>query len=225
MKSERQMSVPQALFTIDLLNGRALPLKGKPGGLAVIAVSATVPIAVAIGLIGLYLHNNTAVAAKEKEIAHYQAEIGKLSEAVQLKAALEKEKNACKNYLSDVSSSIKRHTQWSPILTTLIENMPDSVVLTNIEVEQKSVKKKVPKPDDPQKTVEIDVLVKTLRLRVSSGSQRNCDEAIRDFRDRLRASAILGPRLENIAVAQESETRQGHDVVSYEISCVFKPES
>jgi len=225
MKSERQMSVPQALFTIDLLNGRALPLKGKPGGLAVIAVSATVPIAVAIGLIGLYLHNNTAVAAKEKEIAHYQAEIGKLSEAVQLKAALEKEKNACKNYLSDVNSSIKRHTQWSPILTTLIENMPDSVVLTNIEVEQKSVKKKVPKPDDPQKTVEIDVLVKTLRLRVSSGSQRNCDEAIRDFRDRLRASAILGPRLENIAVAQESETRQGHDVVSYEISCVFKPES
>ena len=219
------MSASEAIFTIDLLNGRALPLKGKPGGLAVIAVTAAVPIAVAIGLVGLYLHNNAAVAAAEKETAHYEAEIGKLSEAVELKAALEKERIAYKNYLSDVSSSIKRQTQWSPILTTLIENIPDSVVLTNINVEQKSVKKKVPKPDDPKKTVEIDVLVKTLRLRVSSGSQRNCDEAVRDFRDRLRSSALLGPKLENIAVAQESETREGRDVVSYEISCIFKPES
>ena len=219
------MSAPEAMFTIDLLNGQAIPLKGKPGGLAVITVTAAVPIAVAIGLVGLYLHNNAAVAATEKEIAHYEAQIGELSDAVQRKAALEKEKIAYRNYLSEVSSSIKKQTQWSPILTTLIENMPDSVVLTEIEVEQKSVKKKVPKPDDPQKTVEVDVLVKTLRLRVSSGSQRNCDEAVRDFRDRLRSSAMLGPKLENIAVGQESETRQGRDVVSYEINCVFKPES
>lgn len=218
------MSAPETIFTIDLLNGRALPLKGKPGGLAVMAVTAAVPMAVAIGLVGLYLHNNAAVAATEKEIAHYEAQIGELSDAVQRKAALEKEKIAYKNYLSEVSSSIKRHTQWSPILTTLIENMPDSVVLTNIEVEQKSVKKKVPKPDDPQKTVEIDVLVKTLRLRVSSGSDRNCDDAVRDFRDRLRSSQLLGPKLENIAVAQESETREARTVVSYEISCIFKPE-
>ena len=219
------MSTPQVLFTIDLLNGRALPIKGKPGGLAVIAASAAVPIVVAMGLICLYLHNTAAVAAAEKEIARCEAQLRELSDAVQLKAALEKEKVTFRNYLSDVSSSIKKHTQWSPILTTLIDNIPDSVVLTNIEVEQKSVKKKVPKPDDAEKTVEIDVLVKTLRLRVSSGSDRNCDDAVRDFRDRLRASEVLGPRLENITVAQETESRDGRTIVSYEISCIFKPES
>jgi len=219
------MSVPQALFTIDLLNGRALPLKGKPGGLAVIVVTAAVPLVVAMGLAGLYLHNSASMAAKQKEIARYEAEAGKLSEAVELKATLEKEKVAYRNYLSDVSSSIRKQTQWSPILTTLIENMPDSVVLTTIKVEQKSVKKKAPKPDDPQKTIEIDVPVKMLHLSVSSGSQRNCDDAVRDFRDRLRASALLGPKLDNIAVAQKTETSEGRDVVSYEISCVFKPES
>lgn len=219
------MSAPEVMFTIDLLNGRALPLKGKPGGLAVIAVTAVVPIAVAAALASLYLHNNAAVAATEKEIARYEAQTGELSEAVQLKAALEKEKVAYKNYLSDVSSSIKKQTQWSPILTTLMENIPDSVVLTSITVEQKSVKKKVPKPDDSQKTVEVDVLVKTLRLRVSSGTERNCDDAVRDFRDRLRSSALLGPKLENIAVAQESQMLGGREVVSYEISCIFKPES
>jgi len=219
------MSAPEAIFTIDLLNGRALPLKGKPGGLAVIAVTAAVPLVIAMGSVCLYMHNNASIAAKQKEISHYEAEIAKLSEAVELKAALEKEKVAYKNYLSDVSSSIRKHTQWSPILTTLIENMPDSVVLTSINVEHKSVKKKAPKPDDPQKTIEIDVPVKMLHLCVSSGSQGNCDEAVRDFRDRLRASALLGPKLDNIAVAQKAESRGGRDVVSYEISCIFKPES
>ncbi|UCC98209.1 MAG: hypothetical protein JSW66_20480 [Phycisphaerales bacterium] len=218
------MSVPETLFKIDLLKGQAIPLKSKPGGLAMVVVTAAMPITVAMGMVSLYLHNNIEVAVKEKEIARYDAQIGEFSDAVQLKAALEKEKIACKAYLSDVSSSVKRHTQWSPILTTLIENMPDSVVLTDIEVEQKSVKKKVPKPDDPKKTIEIDVLVKTLRLSVSGGPERNCDDAVRDFRDRLRSSALLGSKLENIAVAQESETREGRDVVSYEISCVFRPE-
>ena len=217
------MSTNEVIFTIDLLNGQAIPLKSKPGGLAVVVATAVIPLTVAMGMFSLYLHNNIAVTVKQKEIAKYDAEAGKLSDAVKLQAALEKEKTTYKDSLSDVRSSIKRHTQWSPILTTLIENMPDSVVLTSIEVEHNSVKKKVPKKEDPKKMVEVDVLARTLRLTVSGGSQRNCDEAVREFRDRLRASPFLGPKLENIAVAQQSETRQGRDVVSYEINCLFKP--
>lgn len=217
------MSTNEVIFKIDLLNGQAIPLKSKPGGLAVVVVTAVIPLTVAMGMFSLYLHDNIAVTVKQKEIAKYDAEAGRLSDAVKLQAAMEKEKTTYKDSLSDVRSSIKRHTQWSPILTTLIENMPDSVVLTSIEVEHNSVKKKVPKKEDPKKMVEVDVLARTLRLTVSGGSQRNCDEAVREFRDRLRASPLLGPKLENIAVAQQSETRQGRDVVSYEINCLFKP--
>ena len=217
------MSKDEVIFTIDLLNGQAIPLKSKPGGLAVVVATAVIPLTVALGMFSLYLHNNIAVTVKQKEIARYEAEIGKLSDAVKLQEALEKEKIACKDSLTDVSSSIKRHIQWSPILTTLIENMPDSVVLTSIEVEHNSVKRKVSKQDDPKKIVEVDVLAKTLRLTVSGGPERNCDDAVREFRDRLRASALLGPKLENIAVAQQSETRQGRDVALYEINCVFRP--
>lgn len=217
------MNTHEVIFTIDLLNGRAIPLKSKPGGLAVVVATAVIPLFAAGGMFGLYLHNNNAVMVKQKEIARYDAEAGKLTDAVKLQEALEKEKTAYKDSLSDVRSSIKRHIQWSPILTTLVENMPDSVVLTSVEVKHNSVKRKVPKNDDPKKMVEVDVLAKILRVTVSGGSERNCDEAVREFRDRLRASAFLGPKLENIAVAQQSENRQGRDVVSYEINCVFKP--
>ena len=211
------------MFTIDLLNGQAIPLKSKPGSLAIIAVTVVIPVAVAIGMLSFYMQNKIVVSMKKQEINRCQAEIDKLSGAVGIQKALEQKKRAYSGYLSEVKSSIKRHTQWSPVLTTLMENIPDSVVLTSLAVNQSSVKRKAPKKDDPDKMIEIDVLVRTLRLSVSGGPQSNCDEAVRDFRDRLLSSAFLGPKLENIGVSQKSETHEGQDVVSYEISCVLKP--
>jgi len=211
------------MFTIDLLNGQAVPLKSKPGSLAIIVISAAIPVMVVMGMLSFYHRTTIAVSAKEQEIAEYEAEIDKLSDAVELQKALEKKKIANESCLSELNSSLKRHTQWSPVLTTLMENMPETVVLNSLAVEHDTVKKKVPKKDNPMKMVEIDVLVRILRLTVSGGQQTDNDEAVRDFRDRIRASDFLGPKLEKIGVSQKSETRDGQDVVSYEISCVLKP--
>ena len=218
-----QATKREAMFTIDLLNGQAIPLRSKPGSLAIIVISSAIPIAIAAGMLSFYQRNKVVVSVKEQEIAKCQAEIDELSDAVELQRALEEKKTAYGSCLSEVKSSIKRHTQWSPVLTTLMENIPDSVVLNTLAVEHDTVKRKAPKEDDPQKMVDIDVLVRILRLSVSGGQQSNCDDAVRDFRDRIRTSAFLGPRLEKIGVSQKSETLDGQDVVSYEISCVLKP--
>lgn len=211
------------MFTVDLLKGQAIPLKSKPGSLAIIVISAAIPIAVAAGMLSFYQRNNIVVSMKEQEIAKCQAGIDELSDAVEYHKALEKKKTDYGSSLSEVKSSLKRYTQWSPVLTTLMENIPDSVVLNTLAVEHDTVKRKVPKEDDPDKMVDIDVLVRILRLSVSGGQQTNSDEAVRDFRDRLHASDFLGPRIESIGVSQKSETLDGQDVVSYEISCVLKP--
>jgi Tfp pilus assembly protein PilN len=210
------------MFTIDLLKGQAIPLKSKPGSLAIIALSVVTPIIIAVGLFSFYQHNKVVLSVKQQEIAKCQAEIDKLSDAVELKKALEKEKTVYSTCLSEVKSSLKRHTQWSPVLTTIMEDIPQSVVLNSLEVEHNSVKKKVPKEDNPQKMVEVDVLVRTLRLTVVGDNKSDSDEAVREFRDRLSSSKFLGPKLENIGVSQKSETRDGREVVSYEISCVLK---
>jgi len=210
------------MFTIDLLKGQAIPLKSRPGSFAIIVMSVAIPITIAAGMLVFYQRNKINLSMKEKEIVKYQTEIDKMSDAVELQKALEKKKISYSSCLSEVKSSIKRHTQWSPVLTTLMENIPDSVVLNSLEVEHDTVKKKAPKEDNPTKMVDIDVLVKKLRLSVSGGQQGNCDEAVREFRDRIRDSAFLGPRLEKIEVSQKPETREGRNVVSYEISCVLK---
>ncbi len=210
------------MFTIDLLKGQGIPMKSSPGGIAIAAVTVAVPMTIAIIMFGFYLNKRTHLSIKEQEIVRCQAEIDKLSGAVELQKSLEKEKITYGNYLSEVKSSVSRYIQWSPVLVTLVENMPDSVMLTELEVKQQSVRKMVPKKDNPQEMVEKSVPVRILQMGVSGSPQHDCDKEIRDFRNRLRSSAFLGPKLENIGVSQESETLEGRDVASYEIECVFK---
>lgn len=210
------------MFKIDLLKGQGIPMKSSPGGIAIAAVTVAVPMTIAIIMFGFYLNDRTYVSIKEQEIVRCQAEIDKLSGAVEQQDLLEKEKITYSNCLSEVKSSVSRYIQWSPVLVTLVENMPDSVMLTELEVKQHSVRKMVPKKDNPQEMIEKNIPVRILLMSVSGSPQNDCDKAVRDFRNQLRSSAFLGPKLENIGVSQESETLEGRDVASYEIECVFK---
>src|SRR4030042_6936432 len=104
------------MFTIDLLKGQAIPLKSKPGSLSIIVISVAIPITIAGGMLSLYQRNKIILSSKEQEIVKCQAEIDKLSDAIELQKALEKEKISYSSCLSEVKSSVKRHTQWSPVL-------------------------------------------------------------------------------------------------------------
>lgn len=213
----------QNMFTIDLLKGRGTPIKGGPWGIAITAITVTVPLVVAIVMFGFYLNRKIIVSIRRQEVTRCQAEINKLSSAVERQNAYVQEKIIYNNCLSEVKSSLGRYIQWSPVLMTLVENMPDSMTLTGLEIKEHFVRRKIPKKDNPQKLVDTNVPVQVLRMSVSGSSERNCDEAVREFRDSLRSSAALGPNLENIVVSQESGTLEGQDIASYEIDCVFKP--
>ncbi len=212
------------MFTIDLLKGQGLPAKSRPEGIAIAATTLAVPVIIAIVMFGFYLRNKIIISIQKQEIVNYETKIVELSDAVELQKSFENEKNAVSSCLSEVSTFISRHTQWSPVLTTLVKNMPDSVVLTELNVKQSSVKRKVPKKDDPKKMIDISIPVRTLQMNVCGSPQSNCDKAVRDFRDRLRSSAFLGPKLENIRVSQRFGTLESRDVVFYQIDCIFKPE-
>ena len=211
------------MFTIDLLKGQGIPTKRGPETVVIAAVTFVVPIIITIVMFGLYLSSKIVISVQKQEIVSYQAKIDQLSDAVELQKSFEEEKKLINSCLSEVSSSIGKHTQWSPVLVTLVKNMPDSMVLTKLEVKQRSVKRKIPKKDDPQKMVDISVPVRTLQMSVSGSPQYNCDKAVRDFRDRLRFSKLLKSKLEDIRVSQKADTFEGQDVVSYEIDCIFKP--
>ena len=211
------------MFTIDLLKGQGIPMKSSPAGITIAAVTVVVPLIVAITMFGFYLQEKTTVSIKKQEIARFQADIDTLSGAVRMQESLEKAKSAYDNCLSEVEASTDRYIQWSPVLVTLVENMPNLVVLTELEAKQISVRKKMPNKDNPEVMTEKNIPVRVLQLSVSGSSQYNCDKAVSDFQGSLLSSAFLGPKLENIIFSRESETFEGRDITSYQIDCIFKP--
>jgi hypothetical protein len=211
------------MFTIDLLKGQGLPMKSRPTGVAISAVAIAVPLIVAMVMLGVYLRNRIIISIEKQKIARCEADIGKLADTVKQQESFERDRSVYSNCLSEVKSCIGGYTQWSPVLAVVAENMPDSVVLTGLDVKQHSIKKKVPKKGDPEKTVDVEVPVRTLRISVSTKTQANSDEAVRNFRARLLSPALLGPKLENINVSQESGAVSGESVVIYQIDCIFKP--
>jgi Tfp pilus assembly protein PilN len=146
-----------------------------------------------------------------------------MSDAIEHHKSFEQQKKTYNNCLSEVSGNLDRHTQWSPVLMTLVKNMPESVILTALDVKQRSTKIKVPQKDDPKKMIDASIPLRTLQMTVVGRAQSNSVEAIKDFSERLRSSSLLGPRLEEIRIAQGVAKLGEEEVISYQINCIFKP--
>jgi hypothetical protein len=219
------------MFAIDLLKGQGRPARTKPQGVAIFVATFAVPMLVAILMAGYYYRNKVVISVYKQNLAGYVTQTERLADALKLKGAWEKEKSAISGCLADVAGSIGRHTQWSPVLVAIVQNLPDSVVMNSLEVRQSLIKQKpVAKAglekDNKDKQADISVAVRTLRLRVSGNPSYDCDHEIKAFRERLLASNVLGPKLEDVViVSQGHDTQDGREVVAYDIDCIFKPGS
>jgi Tfp pilus assembly protein PilN len=213
------------MFTIDLLKGQNLPVRTKPQGVAIFVATFTVPVLVAMLMAGYYVRNGVIISVQKQNITGVETQTQRLADASKLKESCEKDKSALNNCLADVAASIRKHIQWSPVLVALAENLPDSVVITGLEVKKNFVKRKIAaQGDSADQKADTSVPVRTLKMRVSGNPSYNCDLEVRAFRDQLRASKVLGPMLEDIVIASQGhDTLDGRDVVCYDIECIFKP--
>jgi hypothetical protein len=217
------------MFAIDLLKGQGRPARTKPQGVAIFVATFAVPILVAILIVGYYYRNKVVISIHKQNIAGYVTQTERLADALKLREAWEKDKSAISGCLADVANSIGGHTQWSPVLVAIVQNLPESVVMNSLEVRQSSVKRKSVvkaglEKDDKNKQADTSVAVRTLKLRVSGNPSYDCDREIKAFRDRLRASNVLGPKLEDVVIASQGhDTLDGREVVAYDIDCIFKP--
>ena len=217
------------MFAIDLLKGQGRPARTKPQGIAIFVATFAVPMLVAILMAGYYYRNKVIISIYKQDVTGYVTQTERLAEALKLKEAREKEKSAISGCLVDVADSVGRHTQWSPVLVAVVQNLPDSVVLNSLEVRQSSIRRtSVVKAglgkDTKDKQADTSVAVRTLKLRVSGNPSYDCDSEVKAFRERLRASNVLGPKLEDVVIASQGrDTLDGREVVAYDIDCVFKP--
>ncbi|HUT31663.1 MAG TPA: hypothetical protein VMX13_17875 [Sedimentisphaerales bacterium] len=210
------------MFKVDLLKGQGVPIRSGPQRIVVAAVAFGVPIVAAALMLGAYLSSRIAISITENAMSRYEL-TAELTQALQRQKRFEQDRNAVNSVLREVSEAVTRHTQWLPILQTVVENIPPRVVLTRIEASQEFVKSKAPMKGDPEKKVDVSVPVRTLKMGLAGSQAAGCDQAVRAFREKLRASPLLGPRLQDIFIDQKGQTFEGKDAMLYDIYCPFKP--
>ena len=207
-----------------MLKGQGVPVKSGAAGILIAAIMAAVPVIVTLAIFGACVRTKINVSVAKQQIVNYEKMIARLSDAVELQKAFEEEKGYITNYISDIKSSVGRYAQRSGVLATLINNIPNSMILTKLEIKKDFLKIKVPKKDDPGKMIDINVPVSTLHISLSGHPESNNEKNVRSFRDALRFSPVMKEAgLDDIRIAQKIGELDGKDVVAHEIYCVFKP--
>jgi len=213
------------MHTIDLLKGQGIPAKTTPGTTAILVITVVVPFVVAMWTLDWYLQNRTIISIDRQAIAKEQAAIDKLAQAVELKESLEKKRSLIGKRLSEVSSCIGGYIQWSPVLVTLVKDMPGEMVMSELSADSKRIRKTVPKDNDPNRPVKVAYSQRTLALDITGNLPGNYDQIVKDYRNRLKSSAMLAPKLKDIVVSQKPGGSGDDKTVSYMMNFIFEPGS
>ena len=212
-----------ARLKIDLLKGKGLPEKTQPHRIAAAAALLTIPLLTLIIMAGMYIVNGIEIKTNKKFIESYNKKISELSDVIEFKNSLDKEKQSINAALSEVASAVKRHTQWSPILSELTDNIPDSMTLTKLTAAQELVKQK-PSDKNTDKTKNITIPKRTLQISLCGSPGSNSDLAVKQFGDRIRLSKIIGPKIEDIRISQKTDSIEKKEIILYQIDCILKTE-
>lgn len=209
------------MFTIDLFKGSAIPIKSRPEGIMVAAITTAFPIIALIVILGIYLGDKTSIVVANQHTVQLKTKISRMAnELSEYRSALQQQETI-RYCLTEINDSINRHGQWSEILTEISANMPEMMILTYLSVEQRFVNKKIPGPDKG-KTITVSVPVRTLLMEIAGSSHGDCDKLVMGFIERLTNSQLLKDRIETIRVPEKSNMSHTDGMVSYKIDCLFK---
>jgi Tfp pilus assembly protein PilN len=211
------------MFTIDLLKGQGVPARSRPEGIIATAVTVVFPTAIVLTMLGVYLSNRVVINIHKKEIAGYENKIAGLSDEMRVHKRYEKQKGATLQRISETADAISDRQQWSDILVTIVENLPDSLVLERMAVESRPNKVKIADPKNPEEKRDKTVVMRTLHLTLGGSAGEVSNRQVQAFRDRLKVSKVLGPQVEDIPVSQTVEMKDGREVITYEMRCILKP--
>lgn len=210
------------MYTVDLLMGEGIPIRSRPGGIALACLIVVVPLLIGLGMTSFYLDGRIILSIEKQQLSNIESASGVLTQALKRKESLENEKASASGVLSEIKTAVDGYTQWSPTLTSLVESLSDTLVLTRLEANQSTVQRKVPAKDDPTRKVDVSIPTRTLKLCVCGRQAGTALDAVQTLQENLRTSPVIGPILDTITVSQSVSMLDNQEAVMYELECTLK---
>jgi hypothetical protein len=209
------------MFTIDLLKGQGIPIKSRPGGAAILAVTIAVPVIAIIIMLGNYGRSKVELSMQRRALSNTNERIADLVRSVQLQKETLQEIDSIKACFVEVTDVIQQQVQWSPVLEVIADNMPDTLIMENIVIRSNDIRVKVVDRNISDRTLDISVPQRILTMTLYGKLAADTDLAVQDFLTALRNSNALNKKTERI----EPFSQYNDDIKNvtyYSIECVFK---
>ncbi|MEN6426407.1 MAG: hypothetical protein ABFE13_13685 [Phycisphaerales bacterium] len=210
------------MYTVDLLMGEGIPIRSRPGGIALACLIVVVPLLIGLGMTSYYLDGRIILSIEKQQLSNIESASRVLTQALKRKESLESEMASASGVLSEIKTAVDGYTQWSPTLASLVESLSDTLVLTRLEASQGTVQRKVPAKDDPARKVDVSIPIRTLKLCVCGRQAGTALDAVQTLQENLRTSPVIGPILDTITVSQSASVLDNQEAVMYELECTLK---
>ena len=206
------------MFTIDLLKGQGIPIKSRPGGAALLAVTIAVPVIAIIIMLGNYGRSKVELSMQRRALSNTNERIADLVRSVQLQEETKREIDSIKASFVEVADAIQQKVQWSPVLEVIADNMPDTIIMEAITIHSEDIRVKVVDRINPKKTLNISVPKRILRMTLYGKLAAETDNAVQHFLTALRNSSALNKKTERFEhISLKSIGGSSYEAVSQKI--------
>lgn len=211
------------MFTIDLLKGNGIPLRSSPRRAALRTLPFLLPILLALGVVGEIFYNRTLLITGQDHLQRMQAQITKARQDVVAYEQMLRTIQETRQRLREVARALDRHTQWSDVLATLASELPQEIAIRELELKRSATRKKASDKANPEKLVTRIQVRRVLEITLYGPPSGRTDQAVEQYLDRLGASPVVAPMIENIRIASRyEEDIDDQRSAVYKVECLCK---
>lgn len=210
------------MHTVDLLRGRGIPPKTTLLGILIAAMAALVPLCATAALLDRYFENQVFLDIQAHALTGAAKEQDSYSQAITERADLEKKKADIQKTLAEIVTFADRNIQWSPIFTTLAQNMPQEMIVTSLQAVRKNTAVIIPSENNPEINIRLTIPKRSLVIDVAGKKNLDHDASVMMLRNGLAASTALAEKLEDVVISHGAGVAAGEGAVSYKVVCVFE---
>ena len=213
------------MFSIDLLKGKGLPEKTDLKRSALKALPILIPVLAVTLFASAYQHDKTSLRDQRQVLNGNQQQIGHYTEDIAKYNKINLKIKGMKKCLKDISKAMAYRIQVSGVLVELSQALPENIFVYEINLDRKSVQKKVQDPDSGE-TKQRLVIHRKLELVLCGYDADRSDVAVQEYVNILKQSPLLTKIFTEIkpSARQQGEV-EGRPAIYYEIECTLREQS
>lgn len=206
-------------FTIDLLQGKGLPQRSRPGTIALAAVPFLIPV-LATGLLGArWYHSSSQIEAEHAVLMQNQQHIDQNTQVLREYETIQQNILEARHNIKNITDALAYEMPASPILLELVQALPPTVFVQKLDLDYQPLRQKVTNPQNNQVTFQ-RTIQRTLRLTLAGPNQIDTDQAVDDYIQTLRSLPFLSRVAKEIQITSRQETEVDKQIlIFYEIRC------